>query len=200
VSKLQFYRYFLCFRPDAPARQLLAAAGKKAGQHRRQLPKELLHFTLCVVHETKTEERDHFVLRRIEAALEGHALASMPIPLGRVIGGRHGALVRTIGRQDAIQDFYSALVRLLRARGIEPLHRKSGLRPHVTLGHDRCDFVPFMIEVEWVPGELLLIESEVGLGKHNVLGRWSLRAPAQGWLPFDEGPFPLLAAGWRLAG
>lgn len=200
MPKLQFYRYFLGFRPDAPARRLLAAAGKEAGQAGKRVPDELLHFTLCVVRETEGQERDHFVLRRVEAALTGHTPASMPIPLGRVTGGSHGAWVRTIGRQDAIQDFYGALVRLLRARGIEPLHRKSGLRPHVTLGHDRCDFPPFRVEIEWVPGELLLIESEVGLGKHNVLRRWPLLAPAQEVLPFEEGPFPLLAAGWRLTG
>lgn len=200
MPELQFYRYFVGFRPDTSARRLLAAAGRKAGQDRKRVPDELLHFTLCVVHETPTKKRDHFIQRRIEAALAGQALASVPIPFGHVTGGRHGAVVRTIGRQDAIQDFYSALVRLLRARGIEPLHRRSGLRPHVTLGHDRCDFEPFTVEAEWIPSELLLIESEVGLRKHNVLWRWPLLAPAQGRLPFDEEAFPVLAAAWRHVG
>ena len=189
MPELQFYRYFLGFRPDASARRLLAAAGKKAGQAGKRVPDDLLHLTLCVVREAGGRERDRFVLRRVEAALAGHTLAAMPIPLGRVIGGRHGALARTIGRQDAIQGFYGALARLLRARGIEPLHRKSGLHPHVTLGHDPCDFPPLRVEIEWVPRELLLIESEVGLGKHNMLRRWPLLAPAQGLLPFDNDPF-----------
>lgn len=198
MPALQRYRYFLGFRPDLHARQSLSAAGKRAGQAGKGVPEELLHLTLCVIGETR--ERDPFLPKRVEAALAGQALASIPIPLGRVKGGALGATARTIGAQDAIQGFYSRLVRLLASRGIKPLHRASGLHPHVTLGHDRCDFTPFMIRAEWIPDELLLIESEVGLGRHNVLRRWPLIAPAQGWLPFGEEPFPSLAAAWRLAG
>lgn len=191
VPTVQLYRYFLGFRSDLHARHSLSAAGKKAGQAGKGVPEELLHLTLCVVGETR--ERDPFLPKRVEAALAGQTLASIPIPLGRVKGGALGAAARTIGPQDAIQDFYSRLVRLLASRDINPLHRASGLHPHVTLRHDRCDFTPFMIEAEWIPDELLLIESEVGLRRHNVLQRWPLLGPTQGWLPFGEGPFPSFA-------
>jgi hypothetical protein len=68
--------------------------------------------------------------------------------------------------------------------GLPPLHRKSGFRPHVTLGHDRCRFPRYRIELEWIPDRLLLIESEVGLTKHKVLSEWPLLPPRQGVLRF----------------
>jgi 2'-5' RNA ligase len=64
-----------------------------------------------------------------------------------------------------------------------------GFHPHLTIGHDRCAFEPFLILHEWVPDELLLIESGVGNGVHNILGRWPLLPARQGLLPFDQ-PFP----------
>jgi hypothetical protein len=105
--------------------------------------------------------------------------------LGRVHGGAGGALVRTIGRQDELQDFYSALVRWVAGRGLAPLHRKAGLRPHITLGYESCRVDPFNLAIGWVPDALLLIESEVGRSRHNLLGRWPLLPPRQGVLPFD---------------
>jgi hypothetical protein len=43
-----------------------------------------------------------------------------------------------------------------------------------------------MLPREWIPDELLLIESEVGCGIHNVLARWSLLPPRQGGILFDD--------------
>jgi hypothetical protein len=44
---------------------------------------------------------------------------------------------------------------------------------------------------------LLLIESEVGRGVHNVLARWPLLPPSQGSFPFDPPPLLLTANGRR---
>jgi len=99
-----------------------------------------------------------------------------------------------MGRQLEIQDFYRALLACLAERAIFPLHRKSGLHPHVTLGHDPCAFDPFNLPREWVPEELLLIESEVGNSVHIVLARWPLLPPRQGAFAFETPP-QLLAAG-----
>lgn len=189
MREVDFYRYFLGFRTGAGLGRLLAAIGARAGQRVRP---GHLHLTLCVIAEAK--ERDRFLLARVRAALAGRALHSFRIPLGRVSGGPGGALVRTVGRQDGIRDFYGALVRWTARRGLAPLHRKAGLRPHITLGHESCRFDAFDLAIEWVPDELLLIESEVGRSRHNLLGRWPLLPPRQGRLPF-AGP----VAGRRLA-
>ena len=173
------YRYFLGFRPNSRLCRLFAALGREAGQSVRL---ELLHLTLCVIAETA--ERDPFLLRRVQAALTGQGLSSFPVRFGRLRSGPHGASIRTVGRQDDIQDFYRSLLRLLAARDIAPLHRKSGLRAHVTLGYEACAVEEFHCALEWFPDELLLIESEVGRSRHNVLGRWPLLPPPQAPLPF----------------
>jgi len=90
------------------------------------------------------------------------------------------------------------LLACLAEQNIPPLYREAGLRPHVTLAYDPCfPEAPDMLR-EWIPDELLLIESEVGLGTHNVLKRWRLLPPPQGAFPFDNPPppppAPLLAA------
>ena len=179
MRRPDFYRYFLGFRPNDAARGVLADAGLRAGQ---RIQPGLLHLTLCVIAEMT--ERASFLLPRVNAALAEYAFSTFPVALGRVRGGPHGAIVRTLGRQDDIQDCYDALLRLLRLRGITPLHRRSGLHPHVTLGHDPCAFEPYKIGLEWVPDKLLLIESEVGRTRHNVIGQWPLLPPRQGSLPF----------------
>lgn len=182
------YRYFLGFRPHESLRVALVAIAKRAGQ---QLRSRLLHLTLCVVAEN--EQRDAFLGARVGAALDDQALSSCMVRLGRVHAGPHGALLRTIGRQPDIQDFYRKLLYLLDKRDIAPLRRKSGLRPHVTLGYGPCRFYPFDVALEWMPNELLLIESEVGKSVHHVIASWPLLPPAQGMLCFDtkSQPWPL---------
>ena len=175
-----FFRYFLGFQPDPFARDLLAAIAKQLGQSMRP---DKLHLTLCVVAEV--EERDRFLAARIAAALAGHSLSSVPIRLSRVKAGELGPMATTVGRQEDIKQFYEMLIGLLAARGILPLHRKSGLRPHVTLGYMPRDFDPFPIAVEWFPQELLLIESHVGDSRHQVVGSWPLLPTPQGTLPFE---------------
>ena len=188
-----FYRYFLGFRPDAWLRATLVALGEEVGQ---RLQSELLHLTLCVIAEA--DEPDPFLCRRVGAALADQTLSSVPIRLGRVRGGDHGAVIQTIGNQADVQHFYRVLVGLLARRGIPPLYRKSGLHPHVTLGYAACRFDPFATAIEWLPSELLLIESEVGNGKHRVIGRWPLLPPPQGVL--DLRPGAAAAAASRLIG
>jgi len=181
MPTLQFYRYFVGCRPDASLRAALAQAGSRAGQSLRP---DGYHLTFCVIAEVP--ERDSSIADRVRAAFAEQTLHSAPIPFGRVVGGDLGAMVKTIGRQDELQDLYAVIVRSLAPQGLEPMHRKSGFRPHSTLGHDACSFVQFNIAHEWIPGELLLIESEVGLTRHNVLGSWHLLPPRQLRLPFSD--------------
>jgi 2'-5' RNA ligase len=196
MRKPDFYRYFLASRPGLALRAEIAALREAAGQFESPVAAELLHLTWCVIAEP--EERDRFILPRVETALSGLPFASGPLWLGRVRGAGAGAAVYSRGRKPEIMTLYHEIVKALAARDLYPLHRKSGFHPHLTLGHDPCAFDPFLILAEWIPDELLLIESEVGKGAHNVLGRWPLLAPRQGFLPFDPRSAPLrIAAGGR---
>lgn len=176
-----FYRYLLAIRPDPGLYPLFQQIAISAGQTAYL---ELLHLTLCVIGQP--EERDRFIVGRVRKAFRDQVFRSVPVNLSRVHLGRQGAFARTRGRQDEIQEFYRRLVRLLAVCGIEPLHRKSGLHPHVTLGHAACGPGRMAISLPWFPAELLLIESEVGLTRHNVLARWPLLPPRQPLLPFGD--------------
>src|SRR5688572_2636845 len=130
-----FYRYLLACRPSPKVRAKLAVAGTRAGQRFRP---DLYHLTWFVFAETP--ERDRCLTGLVKDALDGLPLHSTPVPLGLVTGDDTGAVVRTKGPQPALQDAYRSLERPLTTCGLPPLHRKSGFRPHVTLGHDRCRF------------------------------------------------------------
>src|SRR4051812_18808379 len=126
------YRYFLAFRPNLHQRRWLECLADAAGQRGKRIKGEYFHLTLCVIAELT--HRDRFIMERVNSALAEHPLSSCSFWLGRVCGGRNGAAVRAMPRQRGIQDFYARLAALLAKRDILPLHRKSGLKPHVTLG------------------------------------------------------------------
>ena len=140
--------------------------------------------TICVIAEFV--QRDRFIASYAASALADRALFSCPFWLGRLQGRAHGAAIRTMARQHEIQYFYPTLLAYLGERDILPLHRKTGLRPHVTLGRDPCIVDLRLPPREWVPDELLLIESEVGKGIHHVIARWPLLPPRQGAFAFGE--------------
>ena len=191
MRRPDFYRYFLGIRPPPELHPAFQALADETGQSVRLA---MLHLTFCVIAERA--ERDRFIARRIRRILDGRPLHSFAVNLGTILTGPQGATARTVGRQDEVQDFYSVLIRLLRASGIEPLYRKSGLHPHVTLGYDPRPATRLDIGLSWFPAELLLIESEVGLTRQNVLGTWPLLPPRQPLLPFGE-PFPAPHIGGR---
>jgi len=195
MRKPDFYRYFFAFRPSLRQRCWLEDIAAAAGQSRHRIKAEYFHLTLFVIAECL--HRDQFIASRVKAALAGQALSSCPFWLGRLRGGEDGAALHAMGRQREIQDFYHMLVACLARRDMHPRYRKSGLRPHVTLGYDPCALDTLELPIEWIPDELLLVESEVGNGVHNVVARWPLLAPRQGSLPFDPPPLPLWVSNGR---
>jgi 2'-5' RNA ligase len=194
MRKLQFYRYFLCWRPDPLLGAEIAALAGPAGQTDHPVRAERLHMTSGIVSQTK--ERNHFIASRIDAAFARKPLPSCLVRFGRVRGGAGGATLYARGCQDELRAARRYLLGCLARRGIAARETK---RAHVTLGYSPCTFAPFDFVAEWVPSEVLLIESEVGLTKHNVLGSWPLLPPAQGAFAF-QGSDSLLATSWRLAG
>ena len=188
----QIVRTFLGFQLPPALRPLFAEWQGRAGQTGNAVDLDMLHLTLCVVGETL--QRDLFLKNRVIAAL-GEALPpAAPIRLGRVHGRAMGAELVTRGPAHEIRDFFEAVAVLLSAYGIEPMHRMSGLRPHITLGYDRSPFDAFNVIRHWTPEELLLIESRPRPGdkgrEHIVLHRWPLLPPAQSAFAFMAEDLP----------
>ncbi|KTE05656.1 hypothetical protein ATE71_17860 [Sphingopyxis sp. H115] len=186
------FRYFLGFQ----------VAADRAGWLARQLPPvsgdlfaglkpQNYHLTLCTIAETA--EAQPFLRSRVAAAFASGLPAASHIPFGRIMSRDSGAELTTVGSIGGVRHLYDRIVALLGAQGIEPMHRKSGLRPHITLGYGACDFDPVPAAWNWAPRELALIESHVGHRRHRVLQRWPLLPPPQGAFAFmeDEMPPPL---------
>jgi hypothetical protein len=189
------FRYFLGFQ----------VAADRAGWLARQLPAvscdlfaglkpQLYHLTLCTIAEAM--EQQPFLRQRVAAAFASGLPAASHIPFGRIKSREVGAELTTVGSVGGIRHLYEGIVALLETQGIEPMHRKSGLRPHITLGYGACDFDPVPMAWRWTPRELALIESHVGHRRHRVLQSWSLLPPAQSAFAFmeDELPPPMLRA------
>ena len=189
------FRYFLGFQVSADragwlARQLPPVSGDLfAG-----LKPQLYHLTLCTIAETI--EPQPFLRGQVAKAFTPGLPAAAPIPFGRIVSRGAGAELITVGSTCAIRQTYDAIVARLAAQRIEPMHRKSGLRPHITLGYGTCEFDPVPIAWNWAPQDLVLIESHIGHRRHRVLQSWTLEPPAQGSFGFmaDELPAPLRRA------
>lgn len=146
------------------------------------LKPQLYHLTLCTIAEAI--EPQPFMRGQVAKAFKAGLPAASPIPFRRIVSRGAGAELITAGNVAAIRQTYDDMIARLAAQGIEPMHRQSGLRPHVTLGYGDCAFDPVPIAWNWTPRDLVLIESHIGHRRHRVLQSWTLAAPAQGSFDF----------------
>lgn len=185
------FRYFLGFQ----------VAADRAGWLARQMPSRpgdlfaglkphLYHLTLCTIAETQAPHP--FLRQHVARALADGLPAAAAIPFGRIVARGMGAELVTIGGIGGIRDLFERIVARLEPHGIAPLHRRSGLRPHVTLGYGACEFDPVPVAWHWMPRDLVLIESHVGHQRHRVLQRWTLPPPVQGAFAFMDDELPAL--------
>ncbi|OHD04560.1 MAG: hypothetical protein A2885_15080 [Sphingopyxis sp. RIFCSPHIGHO2_01_FULL_65_24] len=183
------FRYFLGYQ----------VAADRAGWLARHLPpvsRDLFvglsphryHLTLCTIAETTLPHP--FLRQQVERALAAGLPAAAAIPFGRIVAREAGAELVTAGDIGAIRAQYEAVIARLAREGIAPLHRKSGLRPHITLGYGKADFDPAPLAWTWTPHELVLIESHVGHRRHRRLQGWTLPPPAQGLFDFMADELP----------
>lgn len=188
-------RSLLAFQVPPAMRANFAEWQRRAGQADRAVDLAMLHLTLCVLHESP--DPDPFLRRRVVAALAGGLPPAAPIRLGRVHPRALGAELVTRGGRAEITAFFGAVAASLRRHDLDPLHRRAGLRPHITLGYDRCAFAAFDAPWTWIPAELLLIDSRPRPGggrDHVVLHRWPLLPPAQSAFAFMADAPPLRRA------
>lgn len=185
------FRYFLGFQIAADRAGWLA---RKMPPHPGDLfagqKPHLYHLTLCTVAETQAPHP--FLRQHVARALADDLPAAAAIPFGRIVARGMGAELVTTGGIDDIRHLYDRIAARLEPQGIEPLHRQSGLRPHVTLGYGECAFDPVPVAWHWAPRDLALIESHVGHQRHRVLQSWTLPPPAQGAFAFMDDALPPL--------
>lgn len=183
------FRYFLGFQVDRSRAVWLADQMPRAtGDAFRLARPDRLHLTLCTIEET--DLRDPLIAGRVDTALAPGLPPAGTIRFGRLVCIAGGAELVTVGSKADVRNFYARTIARLVPHGLAPMHRKSGFRPHITVGYGRCRFEPVRVDWDWSPRQLVLIESHVGMTRHDVLHSWRLEPPAQEAFVFmiDETP------------
>jgi RNA 2',3'-cyclic 3'-phosphodiesterase len=172
---------FFAVKPDDDAgTQALARAEELRTAHKlRDKPRrELLHVTLFAIGNFPDLPKE-----RLDAAIRIAAafrMAPFDITLDRALtfNTRKPKLPLVLAGSDGI-----AKVRMLRQALLGDMKR-AGIRPtagsdesHMTLLYDPLNVPERPIEpIRWTVRDFVLVHSHYGLGKHDELGRWPLRA------------------------
>lgn len=184
------HRLFFALRPTPAGVQAIVAARQRVcerlGLKGRPVAAERLHVTLHWL-----ADHDEFPQALCDAAsAAGAKLVAEPFDvrfdhIGSIGAARDpGPLVLSGGEGlEALRHFQRALGDEMRAAGIGAYVR-SHFKPHVSLLYPGVYLAREAIEpLEWRVEELLLIDSHVGAGVHELLGRWPLvqRQGALAW-------------------
>lgn len=168
------HRLFLAFRPPAP---LISEIGRirDAFPSRGRVADDHLHMTLLpfpLFSEFPEPVADRLV--RVFAAAR---LPRCRIIVDRLVLGLRSALLQPSEPVLGLQSFQSELARLVREAGLRPLERHR-FSPHLTLFYNGLDGPCFWIDpISWTAGELVLVHSLHGEGRHETLARWALSDP-----------------------
>lgn len=172
-SPVLCHRLFFALRPPLIlARQVVAAAHWFDGG-RGALRPEHLHVTLDLLDDRDDFDRD-LAKRMLDV---GEAVAADPfhIVLDRAVGGTGSVVLRPAHAMPALNALRDAIVQLRSEAGIPG---RAGYRfsPHMTVGHRKGpSFDTPVAPVTWPVEEFVLIDSHVGAGRHEMLGRWTLQ-------------------------
>lgn len=172
----QCVRFFFAIRPDeATALRIDTFAAAQVPDGRR-LKLDHQHVTLALTADFK-EYPDAVVAQLLLAGGEVKAEA-FDLTLDRLSANRR---VAVLCPEQVIQSLYAlqrAIVTAM-ARHDVPMRDRWRFSPHQALCYRKGD--PFIRPVEgfcWRAGEFVLVQSLVGLSRHEVIGRWPLRESA----------------------
>lgn len=171
------HRYFFALLPDAvTARRIHAFAERTFGAKGLMRP-DRLHVTLAITPDFDVHDP------ALTAALlrAGAAVAATPfdLTLDLLSGGQRTAALRPTHSVPPLRILQAEIARAMAEQGaaMRPDWR---FNPHLTLVYRDGENVSQPTEdFGWAVQEFVLIESLVGLTRHDILGRWPLRAPSE---------------------
>lgn len=168
------HRLFFGIRPPAAIAQDMAALPATQGWPRKPNRADRLHMTLAL-----TEDFLEMPEAVIDAFVEiGNAITAQPFRLvfDRAVASKSLLLLFPSERLLPVVHFQKNLARAIAAAGL-PLRKGVRFNPHITLSYQKGE--PFDRPIDsfsWLTEEFVLIHSHVGLTRHDVVGRWQLRA------------------------
>ncbi len=180
--ELQIHRLFFALLPDTVARTSIVAAAEQAraaqGFRGTGIDISRYHMTLQFLGDFPAVP--HAEIERAKSAAASLKSEQVEFVLDHILSfgrGRFPCVLRTSAASEpALRLFWQRLYfALIRAGFSNKLER--GFTPHVTLGYGDAPLPQELpiAPIAWRVQEFVLIESLVGRGIYNVLGRWPLR-------------------------
>jgi 2'-5' RNA ligase len=167
---------FLALLPGTQDAATIAALGERMNSQ------NALKGTLVEAHRlhvTLFDLGDYAQVPADKVAQASNAAASVPVPAFDVVFEKSmsytkGALVLCADDEEnvsALRAFRQRLGEALADAGLKP---SRSFTPHMTVAYARRKLEKHALEapVRWAAGSLVLIDSHVGEGVHEVLGRW----------------------------
>ncbi len=169
------HRYFFALLPDVvTARRIHAFAEGQFGAKGLMRP-ERLHVTLAITADF--ERPDAAVVDALLRAGDAVSAAPFALKLDRLSGGQRTVALRPARSVPPLRKFQSRIAAAMTKQGVT-MRPDWRFNPHLTLVYRDGENVARPTEAfGWPVREFVLIESLVGLARHEVLGRWPLRPP-----------------------
>lgn len=168
------HRYFFALLPDeVSARRIRAFAEGQFGP-RGLLRPERLHVTLAI-----TSDFDAHQPALVEALLRaGDEVAAAPFELllNELNGGHRTTALRPAHSQPPLRTLQAEIAQAMTAQGVA-MRPEWSFSPHVTLLYrDGQPVWRAVDDLGWPVHDFVLIESLVGMTRHQILRRWPLHA------------------------
>jgi len=166
------HRYFFALLPDeVTARRIHTFAENEFGA-KGLVKTDRLHVTLAITADLDASYP--VLVEALRRAAEAVSVPPFEVAFGQLSGGRRTIALRPARNIPPMRALHSAIAHAMAAQGV-PMRADWTFNPHVTLAYR--DGEPITRPVEgfaWSVREFVLIESLVGLTRHQVLGRWAL--------------------------
>lgn len=178
AGKLITNRLFLALVPPLAQRDEIYKIGlqiEDGGDHVRP---DHLHATIAISEDANPLPGEW--IEKWNAVGEAAAARSFPFAfrLEKISGWARSIVLVPVGRTPEFHELGRTIEEEM-ARQKLVMRDKYARNPHVTLvypGKDIESFSRSIAEIEWLASELVLVHSHVGLGRHDILGRWPLSA------------------------
>jgi len=175
------YRYFFALLPDEITGRRVRAFSEAQFGEKGLMRADRLHVTLAITADFDA----HFpaLIEALRRAGETVAAEPFTLVLDQLSRGRDTAALRPAHSLPPLRALQSAIARAMNEQGV-PMRPQWRFNPHVTLIYRKGQPVVRPVpDLGWPVREFVLIESVVGLTRHNLLGRWTLSAPQPSLFP-----------------
>ncbi len=188
TPRLEAHRYFFALLPDVDVAGRIhdfarVALGGDGSGDRGLTRRERLHVTLALTPDRAAHDPVLVAaLLRAGAGAVAEAapdLAPFDLAMDRLSGSGRATMLRPSHVPPALVALQSAIARAMAAQDA-PMRPDWRFAPHVTLAYGDHEAVDRPVDgLCWAARDFVLLESLVGLGRYECLGRWTLPgAPA----------------------